>query len=176
MIKIIFVFEGVPATSGQPATVDNPLASPCQPIPEYRRGEGVALEDRTSQTTQTDTQPYHSSSGQDPSRPRWTCGRRSRRQARKRTKEQARQPKPKPNLTTATQVKTQGGHGGQAGDGAGGRREQERTGTNTRSETQETKSPRQRNGKGVGAGWTLQLQPKVLQSSTSEDKAASTRR
>ena len=124
-----FFVEGVPATSGKPASVDNPIASPCQPIPEYRRGEGVALEERTSQTTQTDTQPYHSSSGQDPSRPRWTSGRRSRRQARTRTNEQAKQPKPKPNPTTAAQVKTQAGHGGQAGGGAGGKREQERTRT-----------------------------------------------
>ena len=56
----------MPDTSEEPAPVGNPIASPCKPIPKYRRGEGVALDERTGQATQIEAQLYHNSSGQRP--------------------------------------------------------------------------------------------------------------
>ena len=119
-----FFCQGTPATGGIPAMGGNQVASPCQPILEYRQGEVVALQERTGQAPQTETQLYHSSSGQaQVGHGGHAGGGIFGRHDTERTNRQ-RTPKRKPDSTTAAQVKTPESRGERAEGGVGGKCEQ----------------------------------------------------
>ena len=143
----------MPDTSNEPAPVGNPIASPCKPIPKYRRGEGVALDERTGQATQIEAQLYHNSTGQRPqSRGEQAGNDTGGKREQERTNEQDPQPKPKPNPTTAAQAKDPKAAASKretSQEASTNKNEQERTRTN--KGTGEPRPKKEKSAKGAEA-------------------------